>query len=53
VYGKADRGGGGLRNSSYVAGAVGSKKAEAFGRRKKYVRGMTEGRIYSNIERQV
>lgn len=35
VYGKADRGGGGLRNSSYVSGAVGSKKAEAFGRRKK------------------
>jgi hypothetical protein len=50
VYGKADRGGGGLRNSSYVAGAVGSKKAEALGRREKYARGITECKIYCNAE---
>lgn len=46
VYGKADKGGGGLINSSYVPGAVESKKAEAFGRRREYVSGITEGKIY-------
>ncbi len=44
VYGSADRGGGGLRNSSYVEGAKESRNAVALGRRKKYVNGIIKGR---------